>query len=218
MDAVERFTTLRTMQVEAALRHRSEGSTTSAGATTAYRLRCDGHTIPFIAARLNADGLRPLKAAQYTWHSVQDLLRSAVYHDRSTPRRAGAISEGTGDHSLREICVRHGAGGALSARWAVVSTGGAKLLMWSARERVAGAASILIAVIARHQPFSTDGEWAFMADAFADREERTVASQRSAPGGQVVCRSVGSVIRARSVANSATDGLHDMRLRCVPER
>ena len=73
--------------------------------TTAYRLRSDGHTLPFIAARLNADGLRPLKAAQYTWHSVQDLLRSAVYHDRSTPRGLALYLKEQG-HSLREICLR----------------------------------------------------------------------------------------------------------------
>ena len=80
--------------------------------------------MPFIAARLNADGLRPLKAAQYTWHSVQDLLRSAVYHDRSTPRGLALYLKEQG-HSLREICVRAGAGRALSeARRSVVSADG----------------------------------------------------------------------------------------------
>lgn len=97
---------LRTMQVH---RSRSVGSEARydkhEAYTTAYRLRCDGHTLPFIAARLNADGLRPLKAAHYTWHSVQDLLRSAVYHDRSTPRGLALYLKAQG-HSLREICLR----------------------------------------------------------------------------------------------------------------
>ena len=97
---------LRTMQV-----HRSRSVISEArydkreAYTTAYRLRCDGHTpMPFIAARLNADGLRPLKAAQYTWHSVQDLLRSAVYHDQQHAARAGAVSEGTGPQPARNLC------------------------------------------------------------------------------------------------------------------
>lgn len=51
----------------------------------AYVLRTDGHSHASIAGKLNESNLRPRKAAEYRWWSVQELLRSAVYHDRSTP-------------------------------------------------------------------------------------------------------------------------------------
>jgi DNA invertase Pin-like site-specific DNA recombinase len=68
----------------------------------AYQLRSDGLSLPFIANELNLAGLRPLKAAAYRWYSVQDLLRSAVYHDRSTPRGMALYLKEEG-LSLREI-------------------------------------------------------------------------------------------------------------------
>ena len=68
----------------------------------AYQLRSEGKTHGAIADALNAAGLRPLKAAYYRWNSVQDLLRSAVYHDRSTPRGLALYLKEQG-HSLREI-------------------------------------------------------------------------------------------------------------------
>ena len=71
----------------------------------AYELRSEGQTLTAIAERLNAAGLRPLKAAAYRWYSVLDLLRSAVYHDRSTPRGLALYLKEQG-HSLREIGLR----------------------------------------------------------------------------------------------------------------
>ena len=71
----------------------------------AYQLRSEGKTHGAIADALNAAGLRPLKAAYYRWNSVQDLLRSAVYHDRSTPRGLALYLKEQG-HSLREIGLR----------------------------------------------------------------------------------------------------------------
>ena len=68
----------------------------------AYQLRSEGKTHGAIADALNAAGLRPLKAAHYRWNSVQDLLRSAVYHDRSTPRGLALYLKEQG-YSLREI-------------------------------------------------------------------------------------------------------------------
>lgn len=50
----------------------------------AYVLKADGHSAVSIANKLNEAGLRPSKAAEYHSWSVQELLRSAVYHDRST--------------------------------------------------------------------------------------------------------------------------------------
>ena len=68
----------------------------------AYKLRSDGLTLTAIAEALNGAGLRPLKAAAYRWYSAQGLLRSAVYHDRSTPRGMALYLKEEG-HSLREI-------------------------------------------------------------------------------------------------------------------
>jgi len=68
----------------------------------AYQLRGEGKTYTEIAEALNAAGLRPLKAAAYRWYSAQELLRSAVYHDRSTPRGMALYLKEEG-HSLREI-------------------------------------------------------------------------------------------------------------------
>ncbi|MFO0655954.1 MAG: hypothetical protein U0787_12865 [Polyangia bacterium] len=67
------------------------GSTKGEAYKLAYKLRSEGKTHGAIADALDAAGLRPLKAAHYRWNSVQDLLRSAVYHDRSTPRGARCI-------------------------------------------------------------------------------------------------------------------------------
>lgn len=71
----------------------------------AYELRSDDRTLAFIADRLTAAGLRPKHAARYTISSVQDLLRSAVYHDRSTPNGYARFLKEQG-HSLREIGAR----------------------------------------------------------------------------------------------------------------
>jgi hypothetical protein len=79
----------------------------------AYQLRSEGLSLPFIANELNLAGLRPLKAAAYRWYSVQDLLRSAVYHDRSTPRGMALYLKEEG-LSLREIGSTAGTGWALS--------------------------------------------------------------------------------------------------------
>src|SRR5690606_19800897 len=50
----------------------------------AYELRSDGRTLKFIVDRLCAEGLRPKNSSRYTVSSVQDLLRSAVYHNKAT--------------------------------------------------------------------------------------------------------------------------------------
>ncbi len=71
----------------------------------AYKLRGEGKAYTEIAEALNAAGLRPLKAAAYRWYSAQELLRSAVYHDRSTPRGLALYLKEEG-HSLREIGLR----------------------------------------------------------------------------------------------------------------
>lgn len=71
----------------------------------AYEMRQDGKTLSAIADHLNAVGLRPLKAAGYRCYSVQELLRSAVFHDRSTPRGLASYLKEQG-HSLREIGLR----------------------------------------------------------------------------------------------------------------
>lgn len=71
----------------------------------AYQLRGEGKTYTEIADALDAAGLRPLKAAAFRWDSAQELLRSAVYHDRSTPRGLALYLKEQG-HSLREIGLR----------------------------------------------------------------------------------------------------------------
>jgi hypothetical protein len=71
----------------------------------AYELRTDGRSLVFIADRLTAAGLRPKNAPRYMMTSVQDLLRSAVYHDRATPRGYALYLREQGC-SLREIGTR----------------------------------------------------------------------------------------------------------------
>ena len=71
----------------------------------AYELRSDDRTYEFIAKELNKAGLRPLKAAEYKVSSVMDLLRSAVFHDRATPRGLALYLKEQG-LSLREIGLR----------------------------------------------------------------------------------------------------------------
>ena len=142
---------LRTMQVH---RSRSVGSEARydkhEAYTTAYRLRCDGHTMPFIAARLNADGLRPLKAAQYTWHSVQDLALGGVSRPQHAAR-AGAVSKGTGTQPARDLSPA-GASRALSqARRSVVSADGK-----AADGQLVGRL-LLRTLVIPHQPFFADG-------------------------------------------------------------
>ena len=71
----------------------------------AYALKADGRTFQFIADQLNRAGLRPGKASEYRWWSVQELLRSAVYHDRSTPIGCAKYWKAQG-LSLREIALK----------------------------------------------------------------------------------------------------------------
>ena len=68
----------------------------------AYALKVDGRTLKFIAEKLNDAGLRPSKATHYEWYSVQELLRSAVYHDRSTAKGCAKYWKAQG-LSLNEI-------------------------------------------------------------------------------------------------------------------
>lgn len=71
----------------------------------AYALRSDDRTYEFIAKELTKAGLRPLKSDCYRTSSVMDLLRSAVYHDRKTPRGLALYLKEQG-LSLREIGLR----------------------------------------------------------------------------------------------------------------
>ena len=68
----------------------------------AHELRADGRSFSFIVEALDRARLRPLKAARYQITSVQDLLRSAVFADRSTPRGLALHLKDQG-HSLRDI-------------------------------------------------------------------------------------------------------------------
>jgi hypothetical protein len=68
----------------------------------AHELRADGRTYGFIVEALDRARLRPLKAARYQVTSVQDLLRSAVFADRSTARGLALHLKDQG-HSLRDI-------------------------------------------------------------------------------------------------------------------
>lgn len=71
----------------------------------AYELRHDDRTYEFIVKELDKAKLRPLKSDRYQISSVMDLLRSAVYHDRSNPRGLALYLKEQG-HSLREIGLR----------------------------------------------------------------------------------------------------------------
>ena len=71
----------------------------------AYELRSDERTLGYVADQLTAAGLRPKNAPRYLVTSVQDLLRSAVYHNRSTPRGYALYLREQG-HSMREIAAR----------------------------------------------------------------------------------------------------------------
>ena len=71
----------------------------------AYELRAEGRIYRDIADELNRQNLRPQNAARYTEASTKDLIRSAVYHDRSTPRGMALYLKEQG-HSLREIALR----------------------------------------------------------------------------------------------------------------
>lgn len=71
----------------------------------AYALRADDRTLVYIADRLTEVGLRPKNAPRYLVTSVQDLLRSAVYHDRATPRGYALFLRQQGC-SMREIAAR----------------------------------------------------------------------------------------------------------------
>jgi DNA invertase Pin-like site-specific DNA recombinase len=68
----------------------------------AYSLRTDNRTLQFIVNALTEARLRPKHAARYTVSSVQDLLRSAVFHEVSTPKGYALFLKEQG-HSLREI-------------------------------------------------------------------------------------------------------------------
>lgn len=71
----------------------------------AHKLRLDGLTYIAIADKLNAEKLRPRKASKYRWWSVMELLRSAVYHDRSTAAGCAQYWKAQG-HSLRSIALK----------------------------------------------------------------------------------------------------------------
>lgn len=71
----------------------------------AYAMRADDRTHPQIAQALNQAGLRPKNAALYNANSVFTLLRSAVFHDRMTPRGMALFLKEQGC-SLREIGVK----------------------------------------------------------------------------------------------------------------
>lgn len=71
----------------------------------AYQMRDDDRTYPQIAESLNKAGLRPKNAALYNANSVLTLLRSAVFHDRTTPRGMALFLKEQGC-SLREIGVK----------------------------------------------------------------------------------------------------------------
>lgn len=65
-------------------------------------LRIEGKSFAFIADKLNDAGLRPGKASAYKWWSVQELLRSVTYHDRSTAIGCAKYFKAQG-YSLRDI-------------------------------------------------------------------------------------------------------------------
>ena len=69
----------------------------------AFALREDQRTYLQIAAALTKAGLRPKNAPEYQATSVQDLLRSAVFHDTSTPAGLAKNLKQRG-YSLRQIC------------------------------------------------------------------------------------------------------------------
>lgn len=68
----------------------------------AYALRSDGAKLETIVKALTKARLRPKHAGVYKVTSVQDLLRSAVYHDRKTPHGYARYLKEQG-HSLRAI-------------------------------------------------------------------------------------------------------------------
>ncbi len=68
-------------------------------------MRANGRIYRDIADELNRQNLRPQNAARYTEASTKDLIRSAVYHDRSNPRGLALYLKEQG-HSLREIGLR----------------------------------------------------------------------------------------------------------------
>lgn len=71
----------------------------------ALMLRNDGRTLGFIVDRLTEAGLRPKSAPKYTTSSVQDLLRSGVYHNVSTAKGLALYCQSQG-MSLRETGAR----------------------------------------------------------------------------------------------------------------
>lgn len=71
----------------------------------AYVLREDGNTYTSIADKLNEHGLRPGKASEYRWWSVQELLRSAIRHDLSTAAGCARYWKAKG-YSLRAIALK----------------------------------------------------------------------------------------------------------------
>jgi len=100
------FELLRTMEIHKA---KSIDSTALYDKRTAYRIaydmRANGRIYRDIADELNRQNLRPQNAARYTEASTKDLIRSAVFHDRSNPRGLALYLKEQG-HSLREIGLR----------------------------------------------------------------------------------------------------------------
>lgn len=68
----------------------------------AYTLRTEGLTYTAIADKLNKEGLRPKNSSQYRCWSVVELLRSVVYHERTTPAGCARYWKAKG-YSLRKI-------------------------------------------------------------------------------------------------------------------
>lgn len=71
----------------------------------AYQLRSERRTLAHIAEQLAEAGLRPKNSSHYTVSSVTDLLASAVYHNRATPRGYALYLREQG-FSLRGIAKR----------------------------------------------------------------------------------------------------------------
>jgi hypothetical protein len=85
-------------------RHARRSTTSAPRTASPTTLRADGRIYRDIADELNRQDLRPLKRGAVQQAS-QDLLRSAVFADRSNPRGLALYLKEQG-HSLREIGLR----------------------------------------------------------------------------------------------------------------
>ena len=71
----------------------------------AYEMRSDQRTLKTVVQRLCEEGLRPKNSSRYTVSSVQDLLRSAVFHNKNSAHGLARHLREQG-HSLRDIGTR----------------------------------------------------------------------------------------------------------------